>query len=113
MIQTNGEITTLTPVSLASGARTFSVRAQDNSGPGSEMEVHLVCQKTQETNVRRLLPTALFSSRFMGFKHVKLILVCLHVAAKRSSLAEAHQTTLGSCTFEHKGERQRAFSSIY
>ncbi|KAM4728062.1 desmocollin 2-like protein [Anableps anableps] len=49
-IQSNGVIVALSPVSVATRGRTFSVRAQDNSGPGSEMEVHLVCSAKQETN---------------------------------------------------------------
>ncbi|XP_007559425.1 desmocollin 2-like protein [Poecilia formosa] len=49
-IQSNGVIVALSPVSVATRGRTFSVRAQDNSGPGSEMEVHLVCSTKQETN---------------------------------------------------------------
>lgn len=54
MIQSNGVIVALSPVSVATRGRTFSVRAQDNSGPESEMEVHLVCSTKQETNVRKL-----------------------------------------------------------
>uniref|UniRef100_A0A3B3VVL1 Desmocollin 2 like n=1 Tax=Poecilia latipinna TaxID=48699 RepID=A0A3B3VVL1_9TELE len=49
-IQSNGVIVALSPVSVATRGRTFSVRAQDNSGPGSEMEVHLVCSTKQEIN---------------------------------------------------------------
>ncbi|XP_027876260.1 desmocollin 2-like protein [Xiphophorus couchianus] len=49
-IQSNGAIVALSPVSVATRGRTFSVRAQDNSGPESEMEVHLVCSTKQETN---------------------------------------------------------------
>lgn len=49
-IHSNGVVVALSPVSVATRGRTFSVRAQDNSGPGSEMEVHLVCSAKQETN---------------------------------------------------------------
>ncbi|XP_041848513.1 desmocollin 2 like [Melanotaenia boesemani] len=49
-IHSNGAIVTLTPVTLATRGRTFSVRAQDNNGPGSEMEVHLVRQTVKETD---------------------------------------------------------------
>ncbi|XP_038573882.1 desmocollin 2 like [Micropterus salmoides] len=41
-IKSNGVIETLTPVSVAAAGQTFSVWVQDDSGPGSEMEVHLV-----------------------------------------------------------------------
>lgn len=53
-IYSNGVIVALSPVSVATRGRTFSVRAQDNSGPGSEMEVHLVCSEKHETNVRAM-----------------------------------------------------------
>ncbi|MEQ2277306.1 hypothetical protein XENORESO_000800 [Xenotaenia resolanae] len=49
-IQSNGLIEARIPVTVATTGRTFSVRAQDNSGPGSEMKVHLVCSAKQETN---------------------------------------------------------------
>ncbi|XP_013886023.1 desmocollin 2-like protein [Austrofundulus limnaeus] len=49
----DGAIIALVSVSMASGERTFSVRAQDNSGPGSEMEVHLVCPNPVQTNRKR------------------------------------------------------------
>ncbi|XP_017278035.1 desmocollin 2 like [Kryptolebias marmoratus] len=47
-VQGDGALTALTPVSMAFGERTFSVSAQDDNGPGGEMEVHLVCQETQK-----------------------------------------------------------------
>ncbi|KAK5617769.1 hypothetical protein CRENBAI_000379 [Crenichthys baileyi] len=49
-IQSNGLIEARIPVTVATRGRTFSVRAQDNSGPGSEMKVHLVCSAKQERN---------------------------------------------------------------
>ncbi|XP_035527138.1 desmocollin 2 like isoform X2 [Morone saxatilis] len=48
IVEPNGEIVALTAVSVASTGRTFSVWAQDNSGLGSEMEVHLVRSTVQE-----------------------------------------------------------------
>uniref|UniRef100_A0A8C4HPT7 Desmocollin 1 n=1 Tax=Dicentrarchus labrax TaxID=13489 RepID=A0A8C4HPT7_DICLA len=47
-VEPNGEIVALTAVSVATTGRTFSVWAQDNSGLGSEMEVHLVRSTVQE-----------------------------------------------------------------
>ncbi|XP_044076580.1 desmocollin 2 like [Siniperca chuatsi] len=47
-IKRNGAIEALTPVSVATGGRTFSVWVQDNGGPESEMEVHLVHSTIQE-----------------------------------------------------------------
>ncbi|XP_053186579.1 desmocollin 2-like protein isoform X1 [Scomber japonicus] len=38
----DGAVVAVSPVSVAARGRTFSVWAQDNSGPESEMEVHLV-----------------------------------------------------------------------
>ncbi|MEQ2286791.1 hypothetical protein AMECASPLE_006001 [Ameca splendens] len=49
-IQSNGLIEARIPVTVATTGRTFSVTAQDSSGPGSEMKVHLVCSAKQETN---------------------------------------------------------------
>uniref|UniRef100_A0A3Q2PL94 Desmocollin 1 n=1 Tax=Fundulus heteroclitus TaxID=8078 RepID=A0A3Q2PL94_FUNHE len=49
-VQSNGVVVALSPVSVATSGRTFSVRAQDGSGPASEMEVHLVCGTKQKTN---------------------------------------------------------------
>ncbi|XP_012734073.2 desmocollin-1 [Fundulus heteroclitus] len=49
-VKSNGVLVALSPVSVATSGRTFSVRAQDGSGPGSEMEVHLVSGTKQETN---------------------------------------------------------------
>ncbi|XP_070701530.1 desmocollin 2-like protein isoform X2 [Pempheris klunzingeri] len=41
-IHTDGTVVATSPVSVERRGRTFSVWAQDSSGPGSEMEVHLV-----------------------------------------------------------------------
>uniref|UniRef100_A0A3Q2EI33 Desmocollin 1 n=2 Tax=Cyprinodon variegatus TaxID=28743 RepID=A0A3Q2EI33_CYPVA len=49
-VQSNGIIVAVSPVSVATRGRTFSVRAQDKSGTGSEMEVHLVCSAKRQTN---------------------------------------------------------------
>uniref|UniRef100_A0A3Q0SDK9 Desmocollin 2 like n=1 Tax=Amphilophus citrinellus TaxID=61819 RepID=A0A3Q0SDK9_AMPCI len=53
-IKTDGTIVTLAFVSVAERGRTFSVWAQDNSGPESEMEVHLVHRTMQSKHVRQL-----------------------------------------------------------
>ncbi|XP_072219320.1 desmocollin 2-like protein [Leuresthes tenuis] len=55
MVESNGAIVALTPVSVAAGGRTFSVTAQDNSGQESEMEVHLVRYTMQQTDHKGLL----------------------------------------------------------
>ncbi|XP_070775800.1 desmocollin 2-like protein [Enoplosus armatus] len=47
-VKSNGAIESLTLVSVPTGGRTFSVFAQDNSGPESEMVVHLVHSTMQE-----------------------------------------------------------------
>ncbi|GAA6234746.1 desmocollin-2 [Lates japonicus] len=46
-INTNGEIVALTRVYVPARGRTFSVLAQDDSGPENEMEVHLVYSPLQ------------------------------------------------------------------
>ncbi|KAF7668466.1 hypothetical protein LDENG_00008050 [Lucifuga dentata] len=48
----SGVIVALSPVLVTSGRRTFSVCTQDNSGPGSDMEVHLVPNPAQTRLVR-------------------------------------------------------------
>uniref|UniRef100_A0A665VP38 Desmocollin-2-like n=1 Tax=Echeneis naucrates TaxID=173247 RepID=A0A665VP38_ECHNA len=40
-VQPNGVIVAVSPVSMAAGGRTFSLRARDDRGPETEMEVHL------------------------------------------------------------------------
>uniref|UniRef100_A0A1A7XC89 Desmocollin 2 like n=1 Tax=Iconisemion striatum TaxID=60296 RepID=A0A1A7XC89_9TELE len=52
-VQSDGVIVALKSVSLETGERTFSVGVQDNNGPESEMEVHLVHKKTKKTNEKR------------------------------------------------------------
>lgn len=52
-IDSDGAIVALAPVSVATEGRTFSVWVQDNSGPESEMEVHLV-RISQQDGVRLL-----------------------------------------------------------
>ncbi|KAK9539279.1 hypothetical protein VZT92_004395 [Zoarces viviparus] len=47
-VSSSGVIETVTSVSVAAAGRTFSVRAQDNSGPDSEMFVHLVHSTTSK-----------------------------------------------------------------
>lgn len=54
-IKSNGVIETLTPVSVAAAGQTFSVWVQDDSGPGSEMEVHLVHNTMQPREVSLLM----------------------------------------------------------
>lgn len=51
-VKSNGAIITLTPVSVETAGRTFSVRAQDRGGPESEMEVHLLRSAMQKRDVR-------------------------------------------------------------
>ncbi|XP_069013535.1 desmocollin 2-like protein [Embiotoca jacksoni] len=51
----NGDLVAAAPVSVSSRGRTFSVSVQDNSGPGSEMEVHLVCNTMQDHSGQVLL----------------------------------------------------------
>ncbi|XP_031711132.1 desmocollin 2-like protein [Anarrhichthys ocellatus] len=58
-VSSSGVIETVTSVSVAAAGRTFSVRAQDNSGPDSEMFVHLV----HSTASKRQEPTG-FLKRF-------------------------------------------------
>ncbi|XP_026169973.1 desmocollin 2-like protein [Mastacembelus armatus] len=47
-IKRNGAIVASAPVPVSAEGRTFSVWVQDNSGPASEMEVHLVHSSRQE-----------------------------------------------------------------
>lgn len=51
-INSNGAVVALTSVSVAESGRTFFVCAQDNSGPESKMEVHLV-RSTMPTKHQR------------------------------------------------------------
>lgn len=48
-IRSNGAVVAVSPVLVSTKGRTFSVWAQDNSGPESEMEVHLVHSTMQES----------------------------------------------------------------
>lgn len=48
-ISSNGAVVAVSPVSVTWRGRTFSVWVQDNSGPESEMEVHLVHSTMQES----------------------------------------------------------------
>ncbi len=65
-IKKSGEIQASSPVSVAKGGRTFSVLAQDNSGPGSEMEVHLFHSTILEREVR-LYMIVCFGSKCVFF----------------------------------------------
>ncbi|KAM7379388.1 hypothetical protein PAMP_004944 [Pampus punctatissimus] len=47
-VMSNGLVVAARPVTVATTGRTFSVWAQDNTGPESEMEVHLVHNTMQE-----------------------------------------------------------------
>lgn len=47
----DGAVVAVSPVSVAGRGRTFSVWAQDNSGPESEMEVHLVHSTIHERKI--------------------------------------------------------------
>ncbi|XP_063318589.1 desmocollin 2-like protein [Pelmatolapia mariae] len=53
-INSNGAVVALTSVSVAERGRTFSLCAQDNSGPESKMEVHLVPSTMLKKHVRQL-----------------------------------------------------------
>uniref|UniRef100_A0A3Q2WFL0 Desmocollin 2 like n=1 Tax=Haplochromis burtoni TaxID=8153 RepID=A0A3Q2WFL0_HAPBU len=53
-INSNGAVVALTSVSVAERRRTFFVCAQDNSGPESKMEVHLVRSTMPTKHVRQL-----------------------------------------------------------
>ncbi|XP_028283599.1 desmocollin 2-like protein [Parambassis ranga] len=59
-VKSNGAIITLTPVSVETAGRTFSVRAQDRVGPESEMEVHLLRSAMQ----KRDLPDQVLLKRY-------------------------------------------------
>lgn len=50
-IKGNGDIVALSPVYVPPSGRTFSVLAQDNSGPEGEMEVYLVHSALQTVKV--------------------------------------------------------------
>lgn len=50
-IRGDGEVVAESSVSLPDGERTFSVRAQDQNGPESAMEVHLYCNREQQQDV--------------------------------------------------------------
>lgn len=50
-IRENGEVVAAAAVSLPDGERTFSVKAQDQNGPESAMEVYLYCKRAQQTDV--------------------------------------------------------------
>ncbi|KAM7400568.1 hypothetical protein PAMA_004989 [Pampus argenteus] len=47
-VSSNGAVVAARPVTVATRGQTFSVWAQDNSGPESEMEVHLIHNTMQE-----------------------------------------------------------------
>ncbi|KAF6739240.1 Desmocollin-3 [Oryzias melastigma] len=51
-IRGNGEVVAESSVSLPDGERTFSVRAQDQNGPESAMEVHLYCNREQQQDFK-------------------------------------------------------------
>uniref|UniRef100_A0A3P9J7Q5 Desmocollin 2 like n=1 Tax=Oryzias latipes TaxID=8090 RepID=A0A3P9J7Q5_ORYLA len=51
-IRENGEVVAAAAVSLPDGERTFSVKAQDQNGPESAMEVYLYCNRAQQTDVK-------------------------------------------------------------
>ncbi|XP_011485197.1 desmocollin-2 isoform X2 [Oryzias latipes] len=51
-IRENGEVVAAAAVSLPDGERTFSVKAQDQNGPESAMEVYLYCKRAQQTDFK-------------------------------------------------------------